>query len=76
LLFTNIDVEGLMQGIEPRIVEAVVNAVSLPVVVAGGVSSVEDVQRIKAAGARGVVIGSALYTGKIDFKDLMESYND
>jgi phosphoribosylformimino-5-aminoimidazole carboxamide ribotide isomerase len=76
LLFTNIDVEGLMQGIEPRIIEAVVNAVSLPVVVAGGVSSVEDVQRIKAAGARGVVIGSALYTGKIDFKDLLESYND
>ena len=71
LLFTNIDVEGLMQGIEPRIVETVVNAVRVPVVVAGGVSSVEDVQRIKAAGASGVVIGSALYTGKIDFKDLM-----
>jgi len=76
LLFTNIDVEGLMQGIEPRIVETVVNAVRVPVVVAGGVSSVEDVQRIKAAGASGVVIGSALYTGKIDFKYLMARYSD
>lgn len=76
LLFTNIDVEGLMQGIEPRIVQAVVNAVRVLVVVAGGVSTADDVQRIKAAGASGVVIGSALYTGKIDFKDLMARYSD
>lgn len=76
LLFTNIDVEGLLQGIEPRVVEAFVKAVNLPVVVAGGVSTADDVQRIKAAGARGVVIGSALYTGKLDFKHVRERYSD
>ncbi len=65
LLFTNIDVEGLMKGIEPKIVEEFVSAVSVPVVIAGGVSSREDVARIKEAGASGVVIGSALYTGKL-----------
>ncbi|MCD6455555.1 MAG: 1-(5-phosphoribosyl)-5-[(5-phosphoribosylamino)methylideneamino]imidazole-4-carboxamide isomerase [Methanophagales archaeon] len=65
LLFTNIDVEGLMRGIEPKIVEEFVRAVSVPVVIAGGVSSREDVERIKEAGASGVVIGSALYTGKL-----------
>jgi len=68
LLFTNIDVEGLMRGIEPKIVEefvSAVSAVSVPVVIAGGVSSREDVARIKEAGASGVVIGSALYTGKL-----------
>ena len=65
LLFTNIDVEGLMRGIEPKIVEEFVSAVSVPVVIAGGVSSMEDVERIKEAGASGVVIGSALYTGKL-----------
>ncbi len=65
LLFTNIDVEGLMKGIEPKVVEEFVSAVSVPVVIAGGVSSREDVARIKEAGASGVVIGSALYTGKL-----------
>lgn len=65
LLFTNIDVEGLMRGIEPKIVEEFVSAVSVPVVIAGGVSSIEDIERIKEAGASGVVIGSALYTGKL-----------
>jgi phosphoribosylformimino-5-aminoimidazole carboxamide ribotide isomerase len=67
LLFTNIDVEGLMKGIETKIIEEFVSSVSVPVVISGGVSSVEDVMRIKEAGACGVVIGSALYKGKIDW---------
>ncbi|RJS85902.1 1-(5-phosphoribosyl)-5-[(5-phosphoribosylamino)methylideneamino] imidazole-4-carboxamide isomerase [Methanophagales archaeon] len=67
LLFTNIDVEGLMKGIEPGIIEEFVSSVSIPVVISGGVSSVEDVMRIREAGACGVVIGSALYKGKIDW---------
>ena len=66
LLFTNIDVEGLMKGVEPKIIAEFVSSVEIPVIVAGGVSSMEDVKRIKEAGASGVVIGSALYKGKID----------
>jgi len=76
LLFTNIDVEGLMSGIEPRIIEEFVSSVSVPVVIAGGVSSVEDVLRIKEAGASGVVIGSALYKGKIDFNEVLKISRD
>lgn len=75
LLFTNVDVEGLMKGIEPRIIEEFVSSVCVPVVIAGGVSGVEDVMRIKDAGASGVVIGSALYKGKIDFEDLMKIFH-
>jgi phosphoribosylformimino-5-aminoimidazole carboxamide ribotide isomerase len=45
------------------------------VVIAGGVSGVEDVMRIKDAGASGVVIGSALYKGKIEFKELMKRFH-
>ena len=70
LLFTNVDVEGLMKGIEPEVMEEFVSSVSVPVVIAGGVTSVADVMRAKEAGASGVVIGSALYKGKIDFNDV------
>ena len=75
LLFTNIDVEGLMRGIEPEIVKAFVRSVNVPVVIAGGVSSAEDVMRIKEAGASGVVIGSALYKGRIDFDGLIAKFH-
>jgi phosphoribosylformimino-5-aminoimidazole carboxamide ribotide isomerase len=74
LLFTNIDVEGLMQGIEAAIIAEIVHAVNVPVVASGGVSSMEDVREIKRVGASGVVIGSALYLGKIDFKDLLRTF--
>ena len=71
LLFTNIDVEGLMEGVDQEIIAEFVRSVSIPVVIAGGVSSVEDIGKIKDAGASGVVMGSALYKGKLDFSELL-----
>ena len=70
LLFTNIDVEGLMSGVDKEFIAAFVGAASVPVVIAGGVSSADDVKWIKGVGASGVVLGSALYKGKINFVDL------
>ncbi|MGB3459939.1 MAG: 1-(5-phosphoribosyl)-5-[(5-phosphoribosylamino)methylideneamino]imidazole-4-carboxamide isomerase [Halobacteriota archaeon] len=71
LLFTNIDVEGLMEGVDQESITEFVSSVSIPVVIAGGVSSVEDIGKIKDAGASGVVMGSALYKGKLDFNELL-----
>ncbi|MFV9676926.1 MAG: 1-(5-phosphoribosyl)-5-[(5-phosphoribosylamino)methylideneamino]imidazole-4-carboxamide isomerase [Methanosarcinales archaeon] len=70
LLFTNIDVEGLMSGVDKEFIAAFVGAASVPVVIAGGVSSADDVKWIKEVGASGVVLGSALYKGKMNFVDL------
>ncbi len=71
-LYTNIDVEGLGLGIEREKVEEIVCSVRNPVYVAGGISSVDDVKVIKEAGAAGVVIGYALYSGKLKFKELLK----
>lgn len=65
LLYTNVDVEGLQAGIVQKPVKALIDAVALPVVVAGGVSSAADVAALKQLGASGCVLGSALYSGKI-----------
>jgi len=64
-LYTNVDVEGLQQGVKFAPVKKVIDATRRPVVVAGGVSSVADVQGLVSAGACGAVLGSALYAGKI-----------
>lgn len=64
-LYTNVDVEGLQQGVAFEPVKKVIAATRRPVVVAGGVSSVADVSGLKDAGACGAVLGSALYAGKI-----------
>jgi phosphoribosylformimino-5-aminoimidazole carboxamide ribotide isomerase len=72
LLYTNVDIEGLQQGVRFEPVKRLIDHVDIPVVVAGGVSSGLDVAGLRDAGAYGVVLGSALYSGKITLKDALE----
>jgi phosphoribosylformimino-5-aminoimidazole carboxamide ribotide isomerase len=71
-LFTNVDVEGLQQGVRFGPVRRLIDHVEIPVVVAGGVSARSDVAGLREAGAFGAVLGSALYSGKIKLKDALE----
>ncbi|WP_277554484.1 1-(5-phosphoribosyl)-5-[(5-phosphoribosylamino)methylideneamino]imidazole-4-carboxamide isomerase [Halobaculum limi] len=63
VLFTDVDVEGQMEGVNRGTVERVVNAVDIPVVASGGVASLEDIRVLRDAGAAAVVVGTALYEG-------------
>jgi phosphoribosylformimino-5-aminoimidazole carboxamide ribotide isomerase len=73
LLFTNIDTEGLMQGVNPMPTKELVESVSIPVIASGGVSSLKDLKVLKETGAAGVVVGSALYTGKFTLEDAIKT---
>jgi phosphoribosylformimino-5-aminoimidazole carboxamide ribotide isomerase len=72
LLYTNIDVEGLQQGVRFEPVRRLIGHVGIPVVVAGGISGRADVAGLRDAGAHGAVLGSALYSGKITLADALE----
>jgi phosphoribosylformimino-5-aminoimidazole carboxamide ribotide isomerase len=72
LLYTNVDVEGLQQGVRFEPVRHLINQVRIPVVVAGGVSARSDITGLRDAGAFGAVLGSALYSGKITLKEALE----
>jgi phosphoribosylformimino-5-aminoimidazole carboxamide ribotide isomerase len=76
LLYTNVDVEGLQQGISPGPVARLIASVQVPVVVAGGVSSPEDIRELKKIGAHGVVLGSALYAGRLRLRDALEAADE
>jgi phosphoribosylformimino-5-aminoimidazole carboxamide ribotide isomerase len=72
LLYTNVDVEGLQQGVRFEPVKRLIDHVGIPVVVAGGVSARSDVAGLRMAGASGAVLGSALYSGKITLQEALE----
>jgi len=55
LLYTNVDVEGLQQGIALAPVEDLLRRVGVPVVVSGGIANAEDVRALRDAGAAGAV---------------------
>lgn len=72
LLFTNVDVEGLQGGIDPEPVRRLSKSTSIPVIAAGGISCPGDVATLKSIGVDGIVLGSALYSGRITLKDALE----
>jgi len=75
-LFTNIDVEGLLKGVQLDPIRDLVESTDLPVIVAGGISQMEDIEKVMSSGANGVVIGTAIYKKKIILKEAIEKFEN
>jgi len=69
ILFTNVDVEGRLEGVATDPVRELVEATDVPVIASGGVATLEDVRALEAAGAAAVVVGSALYEGAFTLEE-------
>lgn len=73
--FTDIHRDGMQTG--PNIVETrrLAEAVSIPVVASGGVSTIEDIKNLlplKEVGVVGIITGRALYSGSLNLKEAIE----
>ena len=67
IIFTDIDRDGMMQGVNVDATAELARAISIPVIASGGISSVADITWLAATGViAGAVIGRALYDGHID----------
>ena len=68
IIYTDINRDGAMQGPNVAATAALANAVSIPVIASGGVSSMADLQALKECGAplNGAISGRALYDGEIE----------
>ncbi|RMF88805.1 MAG: 1-(5-phosphoribosyl)-5-[(5-phosphoribosylamino)methylideneamino]imidazole-4-carboxamide isomerase [Nitrospinota bacterium] len=71
LIITDIQRDGMLQGPNLQMTEAFASQLEVPVILSGGISTLEDLQRVKAlhtCGVVGVIVGRALYAGTIDFR--------
>ncbi|WP_309090243.1 1-(5-phosphoribosyl)-5-[(5-phosphoribosylamino)methylideneamino]imidazole-4-carboxamide isomerase [Phenylobacterium sp.] len=69
LIITDIDRDGTVMGFNVEAFGAIADAVRIPVIVAGGLASVDDLVKVKARAGTpiaGAVLGRALYNGAID----------
>ncbi len=72
ILFTDVGVEGRMVGLAMEATRNLVEAVNIPVIASGGVSTLDDVRAAKDAGAAALVVGTALYENKFTLEQAME----
>jgi phosphoribosylformimino-5-aminoimidazole carboxamide ribotide isomerase len=69
LIYTDIARDGVKKGVNIPATRALAEAVNVPVIASGGVSTIEDIEALlplEAAGVVGVITGRALYDGSLD----------
>ena len=74
LLFTDVGRDGLLTGVNIEETLALAEAVDVPVIASGGVSGMDDIRALKKAsdkGILGVVVGRAIYDGRLNLKQAL-----
>jgi phosphoribosylformimino-5-aminoimidazole carboxamide ribotide isomerase len=71
IIYTDIARDGMMSGPNVEATAEVVQATCLPVIASGGVTTIQDVERLKAARVAGAIIGRALYEGKMTLEEAL-----
>ena len=71
--FENMEAEMVdVKTRKPNAVPPKTQTFKKPVIIAGGVSSLNDIKKISELGAYAVVLGMALYTGKINLQEAIQ----
>jgi phosphoribosylformimino-5-aminoimidazole carboxamide ribotide isomerase len=77
IIYTDIDRDGVLSGPNVEATQALAAAIRTPVIASGGVSSLDDLRRLKqVAGLEGVISGRALYDGRIDLAQALALLRD
>lgn len=82
IIYTDIGRDGMLTGINIDATVELAQAVSIPVIASGGLSSMADIEKlceVEDNGIEGVICGRAIYSGDLDFaaaQELADSYAD
>ena len=70
VMYTDIAKDGMMAGPNIMSLKLIADASPVPIIASGGITNLDDIKAIKALGSKveGVVLGKALYEGKIDLR--------
>ena len=72
IIYTNVSIDGTLQGVDAPSTEAVARAFGGDLIYSGGVGSLEDIRaiaRLRHRGVRGIIVGRALYLGRFSLAE-------
>ena len=70
VIYTDIGRDGMLSGVNIDATVKLAQALSIPVIASGGLSNIQDIERlcaVESEGVEGVICGRAIYTGDLDF---------
>ena len=73
IIYTEIARDGMMSGPDVEATRVLAGAVPFPVIASGGVTTVDDIVRLRRAGIPGAIVGRAIYEGKITVEAALEA---
>jgi phosphoribosylformimino-5-aminoimidazole carboxamide ribotide isomerase len=73
IIYTDIATDGMLRGPNVTAMAVMQEAVDLPVIASGGVTTADDVAQLAAAGLAGCIIGRALYVGTLKLEDALRA---
>ncbi len=74
LIYTDIKRDGTLTEPNFDMITKLLNEANVPIIVAGGLSRLEHLGRLKELGAEGAIVGQALYTGDIDLGEAIINF--
>lgn len=78
IIYTDISRDGMLQGPNIEATRQLAEAISIPVIASGGLSSLKDIEKlmaIESSGVTGVITGKAIYTGAINLAEAIALMN-
>lgn len=72
IIYTDISKDGMLSGCNLDIYKELCQIEGIDIVASGGVTSAAEVKKLKEYGCAGVIIGKAIYEGKITLEDALE----
>jgi phosphoribosylformimino-5-aminoimidazole carboxamide ribotide isomerase len=73
-IYTDIKRDGTLTEPNFDMIDTLLAEANVPVIVAGGISRLEHLRRLRELGAEGAVIGKALYTGDINLGEAITRF--
>ena len=70
-IYTDIERDGTLTEPNFTAVAGLIDAIGLPVIAAGGISTLTHLKMLRKLGAEGAIVGKALYTGDINLKQAL-----
>lgn len=76
ILYTDVDVEGQLAGVNADRIARVAERVSIPVIASGGVATTDDLCALRDAGAGAAVVGTALYEERFTLQEARDAVRE